>query len=62
MKTFIKKHAVLISIIAAVLLVVSLYIPLAVGGTVDLPAALVGGCLAACPVLFFLSLLPFLFE
>lgn len=62
MKQFIKKHCGCISLVAVLLLVVDMIFTLAVGGTVDLPAALVGGCLAACPVLFFLSLLPFLFE
>lgn len=62
MKQLIKKHGDCISLVAVLLLVVDLIFTLAVGGTVDLPAALVGGCLAACPVLFFLSLLPFMVE
>lgn len=59
MKQFIKKHDSVISAVAAVLLVIAIFIPFAVGATIEIPAALGVGCLCACPVLFFLAILPF---
>lgn len=62
MKQFIKKHDYVISAVAAVLLVIVFFFPFSVGAIIEIPAALGVGCLCACPVLFFLSLLPFLFD
>ena len=61
-KNFLKEHDMIISTVAAILIVVCLYVSMALGVSFDLPAWLVGGCLCAVPILFFLSLLPCLFE